>query len=82
MRWALTHMGEALRIAMVGEATREITAKAKGPISYRQQHEAAAGADACAIECACDFLAGDRWRQERGETVVGRAGRLWRRKVV
>jgi hypothetical protein len=60
-------MGEALRIAMVGEATREINAKAKAPISYRQQHEAAAGVDACAIECACDLLAGDRWRQERGE---------------
>ena len=55
-------MGEAQRITMVGEATREINAKAKAPISYRQQHEAAAGVDACAIECACGFLAGDRWR--------------------
>ena len=52
--------------------------KAKTRIAHRQQHDAAVGADATAIERGCDFLAGDRWKRERQEVIVGHGERGWR----
>jgi hypothetical protein len=51
---------------------------AKTPIGHRQQHDAAVGADATAIERGCDFLAGDRSKPERQEVAVGHGERGWR----
>ena len=70
-------VGDAQRIAMIRKATRQTIGKAKMAIGYRQQHCAAVGTGASAIECACDFLAGKGWRRQQGETIVGRAGRVW-----
>jgi hypothetical protein len=71
-------MGDPQRIAMVGEATCHSVGEAKTPIGHRQQHDAAVGADATAIESGCDFLAGDRWKRERQEVIVGHGERGWR----
>jgi hypothetical protein len=47
-------------------------------VGHRQQHDAAVGADATAIERGCDFLAGDRWNRKRHEVIVVHGGRGWR----
>lgn len=43
-------MGDAQRVAMIGEATRKTVGKANTPIGHRKQHHAAVGADASTIE--------------------------------
>jgi hypothetical protein len=54
---------------------RQALSKANAPIGHRQQHHAAMGADASAIDGGCYFLAGDRWKRKRQEVIVGHGGR-------
>jgi hypothetical protein len=42
---------------------------------HRQQHDAAIGGDATAVESRCDFFAGNGWKREGQKIIVSHGGR-------
>ena len=68
-------MNDASLIAVVGKAARQPICNAKTVLRHRQQHDAAIGCEAAAVESSCDFLAGNGWKRKRQEIIVGHGGR-------
>ena len=64
------------RIALVGDQRGQPVGDAQPPLGSRQQHHAAIGSDASAIERGSDFLASDGWKTER-QQAYRRPWRVW-----
>ena len=62
---------------MIGEAERQTLGESKTMNRHRQQHKAPVRADPSPIGSGCDFLAGDRWKRQRPEGIVGESRRGW-----
>ncbi len=71
-------VGDAVRdeqwIAWVRDQPREPTGDPHPPLGRAQQHHAAIRGEPSAIEVGGDFLAADRWKQERRGRILGHGG--------
>ena len=63
-----------VRIARVGDQGRELVGDPQTPLGGGEQHHAAIGRDASAIERGGDFLARDGWEMERQQAIFGHGG--------
>jgi hypothetical protein len=70
----LDAMRHEQRIARVGDHRREARGDPNGPLHSGQQHDAAIGSDAPAVECGDDFLAPDGWEIERQQRIFRHGG--------
>jgi hypothetical protein len=72
------NVGDAVRhqqrIARVGNQRRQPWGKSDAPLGSGQQHHAAVGGEATAIERRGDFLAADGWKGERLDRIVMHGG--------
>ncbi len=62
------------RIARVGDQRRQPIGDPDASLRRSQQHHAAIGGEASAIERRGDFLASDGWKAERLNRIVGHGG--------
>ena len=67
-------VGDEIGIARVGDQRGELVGDAQAPLGGGQQHHAAIGGEAPAIERGDDFLASDGWETERQEGIFGHGG--------
>jgi hypothetical protein len=49
------------RVARIGDQSRKSLGKCSPPFGKADQHNTVVGGKPAAIECGCDFLAGDGW---------------------
>jgi len=72
------NVGDAVRdeqrIARISDQRRQALGKAQASFGGGQQHHAAIGGDATAVEGRGDFLAADGWKQERRSRIVEHGG--------
>ena len=67
-------MLDEIGIARVGDQGGELIGDAQAPLGGGEQHHAAIGCEAPAIERGGDFLAPDGWEMEREEGIFGHGG--------
>ena len=62
------------RVARVRDQRRQLLRDAQPPLGSGQEHHAAVGGDASAVECSGDFLASDGWKAEGLDCIVRHGG--------
>jgi len=68
-------MGDARRIAAIGNAARQAFGHAQTPLGKRKQHHAAVRRHAPTVERGGDFLALDGWKREQRNRIISHGGR-------
>ena len=67
-------MNDPRRVARIGDHRSELVGDPDAPLGRGQQHHAAIGTDAAAVERGGDLLALHRWQRERQQAIVGHGG--------
>ncbi len=67
-------VGHEQRVARIGDQACQALSNAQAPFSGGQQHDAAVGGEASAVEGSGDLLAADGWKQERLGRIIGHGG--------
>jgi len=61
-------------VARVGDQAGEAIGDPQTALGGGQQHDAALGGEASAVEVSDDFLAAHGWKQQRRDRIVGHGG--------
>ncbi len=59
------------RIAPLGEHQGQLLGHPDAPVGHGEKHDAPIGGQPAAVEGGCDLLAGDSWKRERQNRIVG-----------
>jgi len=68
-------VGDARRIAVIGDQAAETLGETKAPFRVGQQHHAAVRGEAATVEGSCDFLPADGWKIKGRNRIVDHGGR-------